>query len=100
RAGQVTIVVATAVIHANEPLRLVVRERLQDDRIQDAEYGGVGSRAQRQRDDDDRGETRRDRYRTNGVLEVEEHTTPRPSSTAKAAKRLVTFCGRTAESVS
>jgi hypothetical protein len=75
RAGQVANVAADAVIHANEPLRLLVRQRLQNDGIQDTEHGCVGSRAKRQRSDDDRDEARGADEGTNGVLEVEKHAT-------------------------
>src|SRR5712691_8466092 len=70
---QIAIVVSTAVIDAHEAFRILVREWLEDDAIQDAEDGGVGTDAERQRDYHHSSESGARRYRAHRVLEVEEH---------------------------
>jgi hypothetical protein len=55
---EVAVIVAAAVIDADEPFRIVVGKRLEDHSVQDAEHRGVGASAEREGDDHDGGESR------------------------------------------
>jgi hypothetical protein len=72
QTGQVAIVVSAAVIDAHQAFRILVPERREDDAVQDAEHGGVGTDAERQGDDHRGREPRSRRDRAGGMLELEE----------------------------
>ena len=60
-------------VNADELLRFLVRKRLQDDSVQDAEHRRVRADAKGQRQQHDRRELWRRQDRAQGVLQVEEH---------------------------
>ncbi len=54
--GHVAVGIAVDVIHADEPIRLVIRQRGEHDRIEHAEDGRVRAQSEGERHDHDRGE--------------------------------------------
>ena len=67
---QVAVLAAGEVIHADQPIGLVVGQRPQHDGVQDAEDGGIRPDAERERRNHDRREFLRRRQRSGRVLQV------------------------------
>jgi hypothetical protein len=60
-------------VDGDDPVGFLVRKRAKEDRISDAENGGVRANAERERQDGDGGEARRFQELPKGVTEIGDH---------------------------